>query len=267
MRGFQKLFLALVVVLGLGVMSYAGYNMYSITHDRSVSRTANQQIADNAVTFRQPETSPRETQPDSGSPTAQTDPTDPTEPRETAPLSVNFPYLQGISQDVIAWIYCEDTPISYPVVLSADNSDYLYRLLDGTSNPSGTLFMDCRNTGEFSETNSIIYGHNMKDGSMFASIEKYCTQEYYDAHPVMYLLTPEGDYLLELIAGQTVSADDESIYATELSPEDAGKRMERSDFRAEVQLEQGDRFVTLSTCAYSFNSARYVVTGVLRALG
>lgn len=269
MRGFQKCLVALILIFGLGIMVYSGYHMFSITRERNASKSANQRIADNAVTFRSPGTDTGKTEKDSPAPAPATDSTqesEPALPQETAPLSVDFDYLRNINQAVVAWIYCEDTPISYPVVLSADNSDYLYRLIDGTSNASGTLFMDFRNTGDFSDGNSMIYGHNMKDGSMFASIEKYCKQEYYDQHPVMYLLTPDGEYKLELIAGKTVRADNESIYTTTLSVEDVQKRMESSDFQASVQLQPQDRFVTLSTCAYSFDSARYVVTGVLRPL-
>ena len=269
MRGFQKCLVALIMIFGLGIMAYSGYHMFSITRERNASKSANQMIADNAVTYRTPQSASPSAEKDSPAPTQASDSpqeTDPPQPPETAPLSVDFDYLLGINRNVVAWIYCEDTPISYPVVLSADNSDYLYRLIDGTTNSSGSLFMDFRNAGDLSDSNSIIYGHNMKDGSMFASVEQYCRQEYYDQHPVMYLMKPSGDYKLELIAGKTVRADDESVYTTDLTVEAARKRMENSDFQSSVQLQPEDRFVTLSTCAYSFNSARYVVLGVLRPL-
>lgn len=343
MRGFQKWLVTLLVLFGVGIMVYSGYHILSITHERNVSESTNRQIADNAITFRSPQTAspstqtsspalpqaeetvpaqsvqteptlPAEAEPtqsaernstqptqtgptppaeaESSHPTetnssrpTQTDPTlpgqtestpatepkptqtEPTVPAETAPLSVDFDYLQDINQDVVAWIYSEDTPINYPVVLSADNSDYLHRLLDGTYNAAGTLFMDFRNSGDFSEENSIIYGHHMNNGSMFASLEMYRTQSYYDEHPVLYLLTPDGDYKLELIAGKTVHADDQIVYSTNLTVEEAQERMENSDFQADVTLAPQDHFVTLSTCAYSFHGARYVVTGVLRPLG
>lgn len=327
MRGFQKWLVTLLVLFGVGIMVYSGYHILSITHERNISESTNRQIADNAVTFRSPQTAspgsqtsspalpeaeetvpaqsaqtestlptqtestlPSEmettqsaernsTQPTQTGPTlpAETEATpatepkptqtEPTVPAETAPLSVDFDYLQDINQDVVAWIYSEDTPINYPVVLSADNSDYLHRLLDGTYNAAGTLFMDFRNSGDFSEENSIIYGHHMNNGSMFASLEMYRTQSYYDEHPVLYLLTPDADYKLELIAGKTVHADDQIVYSTNLTVEEAQERMENSDFQADVTLEPQDHFVTLSTCAYSFHGARYVVTGVLRPLG
>lgn len=351
MRGFQKWLVTLLVLFGVGIMVYSGYHILSITHERNVSESTNRQIADNAVTFRSPQTAspgsqtsspalpeaeetvpaqsaqtestlptqtestlppemettqsaernstqPTQTGPilpaeteatqpteSNSSPPTQTGPTlpaeteatpatepkptqtEPTVPAETAPLSVDFDYLQDINQDVVAWIYSEDTPINYPVVLSADNSDYLHRLLDGTYNAAGTLFMDFRNSGDFSEENSIIYGHHMNNGSMFASLEMYRTQSYYDEHPVLYLLTPDGDYKLELIAGKTVHADDQIMYSTNLTVEEAQERMENSDFQADVTLDPQDHFVTLSTCAYSFHGARYVVTGVLRPLG
>lgn len=260
MHGLRKWLVLLLAVLGIGIMAYSGYQMYTTIHERDVSKKTNQQITDRVVTTRPSPTEADRVDPDPAQETAET------LPGETAPIDVDFPYLQEICGDVIAWIYSEDTKINYPVVLSADNADYLHRLIDGTTNAAGTLFMDCRNTGDFSDENSIIYGHHMKDGSMFAGIELYDSQAYYDAHPEMYILTPAGDYKLELFSGMLVSADDDTVYTTELTVEEAGKRMEASDFRSDVQLREGDRFVTLSTCAYSFNSARYVVTGVLRPL-
>ena len=269
MNNARKWLVSLLLIAGVGIMAYSGYHLIHTTRERNASKAANQTMIDNAVTIRQPQAASADAEKKTPVSTQSTDPTqetEPTVPPETAPIGVDFEYLRGVNRRVAAWIYCEDTPISYPVVLSADNSDYLYTLIDGTPNSSGSLFMDFRCAGDLSDGNTIIYGHNMKDGSMFACLEKFASQEYYEQHPVMYLLTPEGDYKLELIAGKTVSADDESIYTTDLTVDAARKRMESSDFRSSVQLQSGDRFVTLSTCAYSFNSARYVVIGVLRPL-
>lgn len=269
MDKIRKCLVSLLLIAGVGIMAYSGYHLIHTARERNASQTVNQAIADNAVIPRQPQTASADAEKKTPVSTQSTDPaqeTEPTVPPETAPIGVDFEYLRGVNRRVAAWIYCEDTPISYPVVLSADNSDYLYTLIDGTPNSSGSLFMDFRCIGDLSDENTIIYGHNMKDGSMFACLEKFASQEYYEEHPVMYILTPEKDYRLELIAGKTVSADDESIYTTDLTVDTARRRMESSDFQSSVQLQPGDRFVTLSTCAYSFNSARYVVIGVLRPL-
>ena len=120
------------------------------------------------------------------------------EKSETAPIKVDFDLLRAQNEDVIAWIYCPDTPINYPIVQSSNNEHYLRRLLDGSYNISGTLFMDFRNSADFSDWNSIIYGHNIKNDSMFGTLPLYEEQSYFDEHPVMYLLTPEKDYKINI---------------------------------------------------------------------
>ena len=91
---------------------------------------------------------------------------------ETAPITVDFERLQEENKDIIAWLYCPDTEINYPVVQSKDNEYYLRRLLDGTWNIAGTLFMDYRNAADCSDLHTIIYGHNMKNNTMFGSLHR-----------------------------------------------------------------------------------------------
>lgn len=183
------------------------------------------------------------------------------------PISVDFAALQKANPDIVAWIYSLDTVINYPIVKGTDNVYYLHRLVNGQKNANGTLFMDCQNTGTFGDENTIIYGHHMKNGSMFASLEKYKKQAYYEEHPVMYLLTPEKAYRLVIFAG-FVTAADADVYTLQFGEGDRQQwletAMQRSDFQTDVQIEEGEPLVTLSTCDYTYNDARYVVLGVLR---
>ncbi|MCD8363576.1 MAG: class B sortase [Lachnospiraceae bacterium] len=180
---------------------------------------------------------------------------------------VNFRALQKINPQIVAWLYCPDTVINYPVTQGEDNEYYLTHLVDGTRNSNGCLFIDCRNTGDFLDGNTIIYGHHMASGRMFASLLKYVKQEYYEDHPFMYLSVEGKTYLLELFAGYTTT-EDSSAYRMQFdtSHEFAGwlqETSEKSDFTADIRLTVEDRIVTLSTCAYSFENARYVVHGRL----
>ena len=95
------------------------------------------------------------------------------ETADIVPIQVDFDVLSKENQDVIGWLYCPDTSINYPVVQAADNEYYLHRLLDDSKNAAGTLFMDYRNSADLSDWNSVIYGHNMKNGSMFGSLPDY----------------------------------------------------------------------------------------------
>jgi len=189
---------------------------------------------------------------------------------EIAPIQVNFDALRAKNQDVIAWLYCPDTPINYPVVQASDNEFYLHRLLDGSKNPGGTLFMDYRNAADLSDWNSVIYGHNMINDSMFGSLTDYQAQSYFEAHPQMFLLTPEKDYKVEIVAGCRTSANSE-VYSTFIPNEEEKVRlMERwldaSDFVSGYDLAAEDRLLTLSTCSYEDSDARYVLIGSLKEL-
>lgn len=193
------------------------------------------------------------------------------EPSETAPIQVDFDALCAENPDVIGWLYCPDTPIHYPVVQASDNESYLHRLLDGSSNAAGTLFLDYRNAADLSDWNSVIHGHNMINDSMFGSLTDYREQAYFDAHPRLFLLTPERDYIIELMAGFTTPAT-AALYSA-FSPDEEEKAgfleswLNASDFVSGNVPAAGDRFVTLSTCSYEYSDARYVLIGIVRTLG
>lgn len=188
-----------------------------------------------------------------------------TEPVNPVPISIDFDALLKENKDVVGWLYMPDSPVNYPVVQAADNNKYLRRDLKGKYLSAGTLFVDYRNGAVGTDDNYIIYGHNMKNGSMFHCLANYKKQSFYDTHPVFYYLTPEGNYKIELFAGTTV-ASDADIYIP--SPSDAALAdvIAKSTFQSDVQLAEGDCVVTLSTCSYEYDEARYVVLGKLTKL-
>lgn len=271
MKLIRKILFTVAFLTAAGVMVYSGFQIATVLRDRHASSSANEALQQQAVVAVKPEPPKiiinyKDDQEQAGN-AEEAEETEPT--AETAPIRVNFDYLHGINEDVAGWIYCEDTPISYPFVQSPDNDYYLYRLLDGTQNPSGSLFLDFRNQFDLSDWNSVIYGHNMGDGTMFACLNEYKKQEYYEAHPVMYLLTPQKQYKVELVAG-ILSRADASFYDFPV-PEEKREAvvkgwLEDSTFETKTQIQPDDRFVTLSTCSYEFSDARYVVIGVLREI-
>ena len=196
--------------------------------------------------------------------------TSPEEVPPVAPIQVDFDGLRAANPDVVAWIYCPDTPINYPVVQTADNAYYLKRLLDGSKNSAGTLFMDYRNADDFSDWNSVIYGHNMKNDSMFGTLSEYAADSYFQSHPELYLLTPEQDYVISVAAGFGTPANAE-LY-TAFCPNDEAKNrlveswLKSSDFISDDYPTSEDRLITLSTCSYEYDNARYVLIGILKAL-
>lgn len=182
------------------------------------------------------------------------------------PITVDFDELKKINPDVIGWLYCKDTQINYPVVQTDNNEYYLHNMINGEYNFAGTLFVDYRCEKDFAGLNTIIYGHNMKNGSMFGDLPKYKAQDYYDAHPTMWLLTPDKTYKVELLSGQ-VTASDSDAYDIISKREDLTKYLEnavsQSFFKTDSSVDDAEKIITLSTCSYEYENARFVVIGKL----
>lgn len=188
--------------------------------------------------------------------------------------AVDFEALRETGPDIIGWLTLPDTAMNYPVTQTDDNEYYLHHLYDGTYNKTGCLFADYENQEDFSDRNTIIYGHNMRDGSMFATLNEYDEQSYFDGHPQMYLVTPGGGYVVEIftafVAKPSESGSDTSpwrlnwkddgAYTTWLS-EMAG----RSVIETDVTVTSSDKVLTLSTCTPG-GASRFIVMGKLAAV-
>ncbi len=187
---------------------------------------------------------------------------------ERCPISVDFEALRAVNPDVVGWLYCEGTVINYPVLQGRDNDSYLHHTYDGSYNAAGSIFVEAANRPGFADANTIIYGHNMKSGIMFAGLPSWANQDYYEAHPVFWLLTPEQDYCVELFSGYVTAATSDTYTIFTGPGEELMNYLRdaagRSDFKTEVFPESGDRCVVLSTCVYVFEQSRYVLHGVLR---
>ncbi|MEF2737984.1 MAG: class B sortase [Clostridia bacterium] len=180
---------------------------------------------------------------------------------------VDWKALKKVNPDVQGWLYQKGTVINYPVVQGTDNDTYLHTRFDKQWSGGGTLFVDCRMEKDFKGFNSIIYGHHMKDGSMFRSIRGYTKEDgYYDKHKTLELATPRGNYHLVVFSAFITKATDEDTY--KMTYDEAEKQAyidrawERSELpitRDSVDVTKNDRLVTLSTCAYDYEEARYIV--------
>jgi sortase B len=140
-------------------------------------------------------------------------------------------------------------------------------MYNGGQNANGTIFIDCRNTSDFSDQNTCIYGHNMNDGSMFASLRNYRDANYYPEHKVLYLSNQNFNYRLDILAG-FITEPTSFAYAPNFdSPEQFLGHIELirdlSTFKSDVQVSETDHIVTLSTCTYERDDGRYVVVGKL----
>lgn len=178
---------------------------------------------------------------------------------------VDMDYLRTVNSDIVGWLYCPGTVINYPVVQGNDNSYYLTHLADGSENRNGCLFIDCDNAADLSDENTIIYGHHMQSGAMFASLVKYADQAYYEAHPYMFLDMGDEQYLVEVFAGYDAAVDDDAYCRTFACEEDFAawleKRQSKSDFQSNIKPGIDDCIITLSTCSYRLENGRYIVHG------
>lgn len=206
----------------------------------------------------------------------------PKEGSENVYGKVDFASLQALNADIVAWLYCQDTVIDYPVLRADDYDFYLHHLPDGTYNDNGALFIDYNNAADFSGALTIIYGHHTKNGAMFGSLEGYKRQDYYESHPDVLLYTEQGVYRIELLYGCVIGVGqwrqrgfmfaehraELLAYAAENTTfvcGDAGG-LTGVDGLEVGALADEDRIVVLSTCSYEFDGARYVVIGVLRQI-
>ena len=185
-----------------------------------------------------------------------------------APIKVDFKALKSVNDDVVGWIYCEGTQINYPVLQGETNDTYIRTLYTGEGHPSGSIFVDAGNLPEFQDNNTIIYGHHMADGSMFGTLEDWREQEYFDAHPCMWLLTPEQDYRIDLFSAYLVDARHDTFTIFRGSGPEFAAYLQRvvrdSAVKADVETDPEARYVLLSTCAYTvYDDARTVILGRL----
>ncbi|MCL2106825.1 MAG: class B sortase [Oscillospiraceae bacterium] len=186
----------------------------------------------------------------------------PAPPDEAAPgASQGLPGLQGRNSDTVGWLTVPGTRIDYPFVRGPDNDFYLHRDFNGAYALAGTLFMDYRCAKDFSSKNTIIYGHHMKNGSMFGSLKKFQDKDFFAANSGAVIYLPDKIYALELFAFLSARSDDAILY-TEAPDEGFLAYVKRNarQYR-DIGASAGDRFVTLSTCSYEFNNARMVLIG------
>ena len=179
------------------------------------------------------------------------------------PMSrIDLDSLQEINSEAIGWIEIPDTIISYPMVHSTDNRYYLSHTFRKESNKSGSIFLETSNSADFSDLHTIIYGHNMKNGSMFAGLKDYSSKSYLDAHPYIYIDLADGSHCYQIFSCHEASVSDncytigyqsDDVYAAFLESMQAASLY---DTGVEVGIE--DYVVTLSTCTKN-GTKRFVV--------
>lgn len=180
---------------------------------------------------------------------------------------VDFMALQGINDDIVGWLKVGALDISYPVTQASDNDYYLHLTFELVQNAAGCIFVDYQNRPDFQDDNTIVYGHNMKDGSMFGTLKNFVQDGVYESDPYFWIYTPERIYKYEIFNCSTVGAVS-NTYTLEF-----GSRKEFQNYldkalmqsqvdSSKVKVKSSDKIVTLSTCTGD-EETRFVVQGKL----
>ena len=172
-----------------------------------------------------------------------------------------------INPEVIGWIWLPGTEISYPVMHTSDNETYLHTAWDGTENVAGSIFMETQSDPDFEAFNTIIYGHNMRNGSMFAALHGYKEAEYWETHPYVYIVTPTHIYRYAIFSGYEAPIDSDTYRL--YFKGDAQKQtalqfyVDSSVNESPVVPTESDCVLTLSTCTGTGTyESRWVVQAV-----
>lgn len=183
---------------------------------------------------------------------------------------IDFGYLKSVNEDIVGWIEVEGTPIDYPVLF--DDTNFVYYLNHnhaGAYTPYGAVFMMAYNTPDFTDFNTVVYGHNIVDGSMFGALHDFEEQDFFDTNKLILVYTPERRLVYQIFAAYRTDNLDQIQNFDYSTPEGRQEYIDRiytHDTRAifdpDVTVTPDDRIITLSTCIANY-AYRYLVQGVL----
>lgn len=184
---------------------------------------------------------------------------------ETNPEIVRqtFKNLKQINPDIMGWVKIPNTVIDYPVLQGKDNEYYLKHSVNREIISDASIFMDYRNNAKIPDFNTILYGHNMRDGLMFACLSKYKQENFFKTHPFIYFDTPYSKGIWQVFSIYVTDTKFDYIKTSFESTDECVKFINsiciKSIFKNKVQITPQDRILTLSTCSYEFKNARTVI--------
>jgi|LSQX01.3.fsa_nt_gb sortase B len=171
--------------------------------------------------------------------------------------------LLEINPEIVGWISISGTNIDYPVVQTDNNEYYLSYDFRGNKARQGTIFMDYRNSPDCSDKNTIIYGHNMRDGSMFGVLARFKDKNFFQENTTILFYTLYEITEWEIFSAYVTDTSFNYIKQNFTSDEEylnfINAIKDKSMHKRNVELRKDDKIITLSTCSYEFNNARFVV--------
>jgi sortase B len=189
--------------------------------------------------------------------------------------NLNWDSLHQQNQDIYAWIYIPNTNVDYPILQHPTDANYYINYnIDGTKGYPGCICTQYYNSKDFTDPNTIVYGHNMKNGSMFRTLHNFEKQSFFDENPYVYIYTPETTYIYEIFATSTFSNKhllttynfgNESDFNSFISTISTGKS-KYSHVRSDSLPVYGDKLLTMSTCNGNSSQRWLVVAKLLNTI-
>lgn len=244
-KGGSNIVSNIILVIAIVVFAVSAYKLYGIFSEYNKGDKEYQKIQDLVINTEKKDDTKEET------------------------FSVDFEKLLEMNSDVVGWIrFDEPSEINYPVVQGRDNEEYLKRTFEANTNKLGTLFVDVNNPGDFSGRNTFIYGHNMKNGSMFAQLLKYKDDSFYKEHPYFYIYTPDGKVRTYEIFSAGVVKDTSDSYIMDYADDAAFQTYidyikQQSAYSTSAEVTTASKIVSLSTCTNVRDDERFLVHGVM----
>lgn len=249
-KGKTSIVSNIVLVIAVVIFLLSGYKLYTIFSEYNKGDSEYNAILDEVVIIEPFEKSEEIAE------------------EEKVVFKVDFEKLRSINKEVVAWIRFDNPEkISYPVMHGTDNDKYLKTTVEGKKNAAGAIFMDASNAGDFSDKNTFIYGHNMKNGSMFGQLRKYKNEDFCKQNPYFYIYTPDGKEMKYQVFAVGIVEDTADSYIKFYADENEYleylkhiKSIARYDTGVEVTAES--QIVSLSTCTNVTETQRLLVHGV-----
>ena len=244
-KGGSNIVSNIILVIAIVVFAVSAYKLYGIFSEYNKGDNEYQKIQDLVINTEKKDDTKEEA------------------------FSVDFEKLLEMNSDVVGWIrFDEPSEINYPVVQGRDNEEYLKRTFEANTNKLGTLFVDVNNPGDFSGRNTFIYGHNMKNGSMFAQLLKYKDDSFYKEHPYFYIYTPDGKVRTYEIFSAGVVKDTSDSYIMDYADDAAFQTYidyikQQSAYPTSAEVTTASKIVSLSTCTNVRDDERFLVHGVM----
>lgn len=251
----KKIIVRIVFIVALCVFVYSGFNLGSVYYKYWKVNKDNKDLAQKVITHAK---KPKKVQKKY------------VRKRHIAGMdqnalkrTIDFKQLKSINSDIIGWIYIPHTVVDYAVLKGQDNNTYLHHNYYKKYSFAGCIFMDQMNKADFTDDNTILYGHNMKNGSMFATLKQYMSQSYMDKHPYIYVYRPDGSLNVYSVFSTNIFKAVSHMYAKGNPYESYVKKILSTSLAKEDVEMKAAPLLMCSTCSGANSENRNVVYGRL----